>query len=224
MSRRFILLACGLTFASQLFLAVADTMGRWGELTGRVLVLMLVGLGLVAFLVAGGRHFPRPKNFNDINGVQTASTSPAYHAILVGQILMLGAFLHFFVARWEDGSRVFGLFVLIVMVQIVVIIFVHIAGVLRGLPRLELTAQALVLRNPLGVVRLPWQALSPTHPVRHVRQKGVTLNVTDRKLIERHGLAWRSGEVDLSNLAVDSQFLAESIHSSVVQAQSRQTS
>jgi hypothetical protein len=224
MSRRFIWLACGLTCASLLFVVVAGQMGRWAELAGRILVLVLACLGLVAFLIAAGRHFVRPKSFQDTHDVQTAPTSPAFHAGLAGQILMLGAILYFFVTLWHTEYGYLGWLASIVIIEIVVLIGAHLAGVLRGIPRLELTAQALVLRNPLGTVRLPWQALSPTDPVRHVHQKGITLNVTDRKLIERRGLAWRSGEVDLSNVAIDPQFLAESIHSSVVQAQSRQTS
>jgi hypothetical protein len=60
--------------------------------------------------------------------------------------------------------------------------------------------------------------------VERLKKNGIILRVSDRKLIQRQGLALRSGDVDLSYVAIDSQFLAETIHSRVVQAQSRQTS
>ncbi len=218
MSLRMVWAALALVAGWMAFLVLADT--RAG-VTGLVAIAgqgALAVAALIAYVLAMARTHRRPASLTQVDGRRVAWPSPALHSFAVGQLLTVGSIGGVVIPGWREGPELYDIVTMVVWLLVLVAALFVAGSVLRGGPRLELTEQALIVRDPLGRRRIPWQALSPAAPVRSVGVDRLALTISDKSQVERRGLPARSGSVHLGFVAVDPGALAQSIHDSVVQA------
>ena len=118
-------------------------------------------------------------------------------------------------SQWHGHRLVFAILTLAALGMNVLVTVPAVGAVLAGCPRIELTPQAVTIRDRLGIRVIPWEALDARAPVRVVTWELLNFAVDRPELTVRRGLG-RAGRgrvvpVDVGSYLVHPWFLADTV-------------
>jgi len=183
---------------------------------GPVLVFLAA---LVAFGLLGRA---RPAGFEVREGVGfVVPASRGSGFLVVGEVAMMASLTGQLIRIWTWGgadAAVFrfwaGAVLSVVWLVACGLVALRVVTALRGGPRILLTPSAVVQEDWWANRAIPWEALRPGQPVRHVRGRTLTLIVDRPELIVRRG-RFRSSTgrpwLVIGHLRVHPGFLADAI-------------
>jgi hypothetical protein len=162
------------------------------------------GSGNAPFVVREGVGFVVPPNW-------------AFTYFVIGEVLLCGFGATQTISRWTDpvaGRLAPTVFATVMYLVFTAVVALAVAGVLRGRPRIELTRDALVVRDFLSSRTIPWAALRPGQPVT-AGPDALTLAFDRPELVVRSGLAWQVRRIPLGYLRVRARLLVDAIQTYV---------
>jgi hypothetical protein len=211
---------------------------RRGLLDG-LLLSSPAALAVIAFLAALvamlRRRRSRPTGFVVCEGVAfVAVATDAFGFQLAGHVFNAGFVSGIVILAWQAETDSHPDTDLIwnadrtVMSLVLALLWVAVAVIavsaLRGRPRIELTPQGVLAREPWGTWTVPWDSLRPGLPWRTTERRVLTLTVDRPDLLVRRGLVFgsrHSPRAALASVRVHPWFLADGIRFYVDHAERR---
>jgi hypothetical protein len=138
-----------------------------------------------------------------------APPSAAFGYIVASQMFMLA----FFFGRTATESIHVPWLETPTLLMLAIAVAVVIVSAWRGFPMIELRPEGILLRHGLGRRLYPWDALSPSLPVRHAGRLSVVLAIDRPDLVAgmRFGRTQRRPEIGGLYVRVDPHFLGKAI-------------
>lgn len=163
-----------------------------------------------------------PQGFVVREGIGFAAVaSRGFDYLVVGQVLMVGLLGSSAIRQWTttaDRPAAFGLIdyglaisMSVMSVVLGVFVTVLVIAALAGRPRIELTPRAVVLREPLGIRAIPWDALRPGLSPTFGGAGTLALTIDRPEIVVRRGVRGSSSQVALAYARVHPLFLADAI-------------
>jgi hypothetical protein len=187
---------------------------------------MALRLGMVPLLLTSAvamvvRRRSGPPRFDVREGVGFAvPASRSFDYFVVFEVVLCGLLAGEAIRKWSTRPGLGGAFVVIhytlaslmsvVTVPLVGLVISVVVVALRARPRVELTPQAVRVREALGSRTVPWEALRPGLPVPG-GWLSVTLTVDRRDLVVRRGLVWGRPRIEVAFVRVHPWVLADAI-------------